>query len=104
MQDKNNPIEEVQISENEISKETQAEDTKNTCTSGVSDENTGECAEDTTRGDKKRIKKLETQISELEKKITEAGKELSEAQDKYLRLYAEFDNYRKRSAKEKEGI
>lgn len=33
-------------------------------------------------------------------KIQELEKELAESKDKYLRIYAEFDNYRKRSAKE----
>ena len=32
------------------------------------------------------------------------GQLLAEAADKYLRLAAEYDNYRKRTAKEKEGI
>jgi molecular chaperone GrpE len=39
----------------------------------------------------------ESSDSELEKK----DKEVSELRDKYLRLQAEFDNYRKRTAKEK---
>ena len=55
-----------------------------------------EAAEET-KADKKRSKKLE---GELEKK----EKELAEANDKYMRLFAEYDNFRKRSAKEKEGI
>lgn len=40
--------------------------------------------------DKKKIKKLE--------------QELGEANDKYARLYAEYDNFRKRTAKERDGI
>lgn len=49
------------------------------------------------KADKKKSKKLE---GELEKK----EKELAEANDKYMRLFAEYDNFRKRSVKEKEGI
>ena len=49
------------------------------------------------KSEKKKSKKLE---AELEKK----EKELAEANDKYMRLFAEYDNFRKRSAKEKEGI
>ena len=58
-----------------------------------------ETAEETKadKADKKKSKKLE---GELEKK----EKELAEANDKYMRLFAEYDNFRKRSAKEKEGI
>ena len=40
----------------------------------------------------------------LSEKNKELEKSLEELQDKYLRLAAEYDNFRKRSAKEKEGI
>ena len=54
-------------------------------------------AEDKKSTEKKKIKKIE---AELEKKEAE----LAEANDKYMRLFAEYDNFRKRTAKEKEGI
>lgn len=54
-------------------------------------------AEDKKTSDKKKLKKAE---AELEKKEAE----LLEANDKYMRLFAEYDNFRKRTAKEKEGI
>lgn len=38
--------------------------------------------------------------TELEEEATEVD-ELAEAKDKYLRLYSEFDNYRRRTSKEK---
>ena len=47
--------------------------------------------------DKKKLKKAEAQIEKLEA-------ELAEEKDKYMRLYAEFDNFRKRAAKEKESV
>ncbi len=53
---------------------------------------------------KKKTRKLEAQIDELTKKVEEAAAELAVANDKYLRLAAEYDNFRKRSAKEREGI
>ena len=53
--------------------------------------------EDKKTSDKKKIKKIE---AELEKKQAE----IAEANDKYMRLFAEYDNFRKRTAKEKEGI
>ena len=56
-----------------------------------------EAEQKASKSDKKKIKKLE---GELEKKEAE----LSEANDKYMRLFAEYDNFRKRTAKEKEGI
>ncbi|MBI5218802.1 MAG: nucleotide exchange factor GrpE [Bacteroidia bacterium] len=44
---------------------------------------------------------LNKKIEELTQKIEEQGKTLEEMNDKYLRLTAEFDNYRKRTLKEK---
>jgi len=38
---------------------------------------------------------------ESEEELTKVTAELSEMKDKYLRLYAEFDNYRKRTSKER---
>ncbi len=37
----------------------------------------------------------------LEKKLEEANEKYNEINDKYLRLYSEFDNYRKRTNKER---
>lgn len=42
-----------------------------------------------------------THEEELEKKLEKAQEEIEEQKDKYLRLSAEFDNYRKRTMKEK---
>ena len=53
---------------------------------------------------KKKTRKLEAQIDELTKKAEQAAAELAAANDKYLRLAAEYDNFRKRSAKEREGV
>lgn len=41
------------------------------------------------------------QGDEKEAKITELQAKVDELNDKYLRLYSEFDNYRKRTAKER---
>ncbi len=54
--------------------------------------------------EKKKNKKLDAKIAELEKKLSEADAAAAEQNDKYMRLAAEYDNFRKRSAKEKEGI
>lgn len=43
-------------------------------------------------------------IKEMEEEISKLNSELSEMKDKYLRLYADFDNYRKRTGKEKLDI
>lgn len=39
-------------------------------------------------------------VKELESNIETLNNELAEMKDKYLRLYAEFDNYRKRTSRE----
>ena len=55
------------------------------------------------RADKKKAKKQDAKIVELEKKLAEKDAALAEQNDKYMRMMAEYDNFRKRSAKEKEG-
>ena len=45
--------------------------------------------------------KMKQEIEELKEKIEENEKKLGECDDKYLRLCAEYDNYRKRTSKEK---
>jgi len=54
------------------------------------------------KADKKKSKKLETQVEELQKQLEEAAIAASAANDKYLRMIAEYDNFRKRSVKERE--
>lgn len=54
-------------------------------------------------GDKE-AKKLRAQVEKLEKQLEEAKAAAAAAEDKYLRLAAEYDNFRKRSQKEREGI
>lgn len=47
-------------------------------------------------------KKLAKQVADLEEKLAAKETELSEANDKFMRLAAEYDNYRRRTTKEKE--
>ncbi len=63
-----------------------------------------ENAEAETKADKKKAKKADAKIAELEKKLEAAEAAAAEQNDKYMRMAAEYDNFRKRSAKEKEGI
>ena len=72
-------------------------DTEVTEEAPVTEEQTEKAEEKESRSDKKKAKKLE---SELE----ESKKALDEANDKYMRLFAEYENFRRRTAKEKEGI
>ena len=47
--------------------------------------------------EKKKQKKVDAEIEKL-------NAQLAEENDKYMRLYAEYENFRKRSAKEREGV
>ena len=79
-------------------------------TAPLTEEVTGETAspevkvEKTDKGDKKKQKKLEAELAETKKALDEKIAACEEANDKYLRMMAEYDNFRKRSAKEKEGV
>lgn len=54
--------------------------------------------------DKKRLKRAEAELAEAKKKAEATEAELATERDKYLRMLAEYDNYRRRTAKEKESI
>ena len=54
--------------------------------------------------DKKKIKKVEAELAETQKKLEALETALAEEKDKYLRMLAEYDNFRRRTAKEKETI
>ena len=56
------------------------------------------------KADKKKVKKLEAELAEVKKALSEKDASFAELNETYLRLAAEYDNFRKRSAKEREGI
>ena len=56
------------------------------------------------RDQKKKTRHLEAETLELKKKLEAAEAAVAETNDKYLRLAAEYDNFRKRTAKERDGI
>jgi len=49
-------------------------------------------------------KKLQAELDALKKALEEEKKLAAEANEKYLRICAEYDNFRKRSQKEKESL
>ncbi len=53
------------------------------------------------KGKSSEVEELNKKIEELALKVEEQGKSMIDVNDKYLRLSAEFDNYRKRTLKEK---
>ena len=67
----------------------------------ILDENTEEPKKKTA---KKKESKSSKEVQELKELLSGKIDELSELNDKYLRLLAEYDNYKKRTAKEKEAL
>ena len=56
------------------------------------------------RESKKKQRRAEAELLALKKKVEEQTAALAAAEDKYLRLAAEYDNFRKRTAKERENL
>ena len=52
----------------------------------------------------KKADKLKADLLAAEQRATKAEEDAASANDKYLRLAAEYDNYRKRSIKEREAV
>lgn len=79
-----------------------------TKTTAVPDESEAENAtvqpEAKAEKEKKKTKKAEAELAALQKKLKAAEEQHLADEDKYMRMMAEYDNFRKRSAKEKEGV
>lgn len=78
-----------------------AEVTEETVSSQDEEVEIKECS---SKAEKKTVKKLEDKLADAQKEIEKQKAELAEANDKYLRMIAEYDNFRRRSAKEKESV
>ena len=53
---------------------------------------------------KKKSKKANAELEQAKKQLEAKQAELDELNDKYLRMAAEYDNFRRRSAKERESV
>ncbi|MBO4283362.1 MAG: nucleotide exchange factor GrpE [Clostridia bacterium] len=53
---------------------------------------------------KHKAREEKRELAVLREKTTELEKALSEEKEKYLRMFAEYDNFRRRSQKERDGI
>ncbi len=67
------------------------------------DEPSEETTEKEDKSDKKSSKGKNKEVKELTDKVKELEAKLEEYDDRYKRMAAEYDNYRKRTAKEREG-
>ena len=63
-----------------------------------------EPAEKTDGKAKKKEKKLENEIEALKAELAKKEAEVKEQNEKYLRVVAEYDNFRKRSKAERDGV
>ncbi len=90
-----------------MTEEKMTPDTEETVsTESVNEEPVSEAAEAAAgegKKDKKSDKKLKAELEEVKKALEAEQKRAEELNDKYLRLCAEYDNFRKRSQKEKES-
>ncbi len=82
------------------------EEMKATATPDIPEDAAKSAATDakTEKAEKKKSKKLEAELAEAAKKLEAAEAAAKACEDKYLRMMAEYDNFRKRSAKEKESV
>jgi molecular chaperone GrpE len=67
----------------------------------VSEENQNEKSSENAGRDKKKNEVKKSEKEKYEETVNELGTKLAETNEKYLRLYSEFDNYRKRTSKER---
>lgn len=85
----------------EVTAENTAENTENT-------ENIENTAAEEVEGAKtkksREVKKLEAEIEKLKGELDAKASELAAENDKYLRMLAEYENFRRRTAKERESI
>jgi len=88
-------IEKENAQENEIKKEQENKNVEST-------DSTDKQADKKEKKEKKVKKKSKIEVAE--EKVQELGAKLEEMNDKYMRLSAEFDNYRKRTLKEKSDL
>ena len=91
MEEKKTPVEEAE-------KEAPAADAKETPVAEPAQEKKPE------GGEEKKHKETKRELAALREKASELEKALSEEKEKYLRMFAEYDNFRRRSQKEREGI
>lgn len=56
------------------------------------------------KAEKKQLRETEAALAACEEELAKTSETLAACEDKYMRMMAEYDNFRKRSAKEKEAV
>lgn len=103
MEDNKNIAEEQELENKAETAETETAEELENVGEVTADDAETDGDEKPSKAEKKKLKKAEARVGELETELEKAQSAIAEANDKYMRLYAEYDNFRKRSQKEKEG-
>ena len=90
--------------ENAVPEEKPAEDTEKGSTAEQAADIEAEKGEESREAEKKEKRRFGRKTSKEEEKITALEKEKADLNDKFLRICAEYDNFRKRSQKEKDAL
>lgn len=80
---------------------TGTDEIKNPSGSGNQEEKSGKELKKELKKEEKELKKEKGKIEDLEKQVKELSEKVAKEKDDYLRLMAEFDNFRRRSSQEK---
>lgn len=89
--------------EEELNSETAAETSDAECAEAAKDQKSDKDKKEKKSADKEQ-KKQKSRISQLENELKDAKAAAEEANDKYLRVCAEYDNFRKRSKAERDAV
>ena len=90
--------------ENAVPEEKPAEDTEKESTVEQAANTEAEKGEESKEAEKKEKRRFGRKPSREEEKIATLEKEKADLNDKFLRICAEYDNFRKRSQKEKDAL
>ena len=90
--------------ENAVPAEKPAEDTEKGSTAEQAADTEAEKGEESKEAEKKEKRRFGRKPSREEEKIAALEKEKADLNDKFLRICAEYDNFRKRSQKEKDAL
>lgn len=86
--------------EEKVQPGTEAEEVK---TEQAANTETADAPEETKK-EKKKVKKLEAELEKVKADLKKTEGKLDELNDRYMRMLAEYDNYRRRTAKEHDNI
>ena len=92
------------VAETEAPAETAAKEKTNAEPAAEEEEKKTEAEESAKEADKKDKRRFSKKPSKEEEKIDALEKEKAELNDKFLRICAEYDNFRRRSQKEKDSL